>query len=134
MISAEALAFLRGPQPPRPDIVVFFTDSEGQSVGTADAFLHVEGGTYNALAKGVVIGRVQLDREDHGRLSEATGLPVHNAIDWSRLPDHALAVASKKPDEDARLDMLIDGRIALAYGGPHGAVVVMPRGTDDAQT
>jgi hypothetical protein len=90
MISAEALAFLRGPQPAPPDITVSFTNADGQSVGTVDAFLHVEGGTYNALAMGVVVGQVQAPRKDHGALQAATGLPVYDALDCARMPGLAL--------------------------------------------
>jgi hypothetical protein len=96
MISAETLAFLRGSQAvvtrkaTTPFLSAFTTNADGETTATADAFLHVEGGTYNAMAKGVVIGQVSMAREDHGALSAATGLPVHNALDCARMPGLAL--------------------------------------------
>jgi hypothetical protein len=96
MISAEALAFLRGSQAvvtrkaTTPFLSAFTTNADGETTATADAFLHVEGGTYNAMAKGVVIGQVSMVREDHGALQAATGLPVHDALDWARMPGLAL--------------------------------------------
>jgi hypothetical protein len=96
MISAEALAFLRGPQTVTPRkaapyfLSAFTTNADGETTATADAFLHVDGGTYNVMAKGVVIGQVSMAREDHGALQAATGLPVHDALDWARMPGLAL--------------------------------------------
>jgi hypothetical protein len=96
MISAETLAFLRGSQAvvtrkaTTPFLSAFTTNADGETTATADAFLHVEGGTYNALVKGVVVGQVEMLRKDHGALKAATGLPVHDALDWSRMPGLAL--------------------------------------------
>ena len=118
MIAASTLAMLRGPEVKPPLMTVYETDSEGQRTATADAFVHVKGGTYNAMSKGRVIGQVYMPGDDHGALRGATGLPVHSAIDWSRMEGWAftgverIAAAFRVPTQQVADDL------AAALDGP----------------